>query len=258
MINVRQAGLLKIKIYGSRESLGQNAAQEVALKIRKLLQDKEEVNMVFASAPSQDEFLKSLLEEAVEWDRINAFHLDEYIGLDKKAPQSFGYFIKARLFGKVNLKSANYLDGNVNDIGMECDRYARLLDCYPADIICLGIGENGHLAFNDPGTTDFSDPRKVKAVILDERCRQQQVNDGCFASIAEVPVMALTMTIPAILSGMFIYAMVPGQTKSEAVYRTVTDCVSPACPSTVLRRKKNTVLFTDIDSASHLLATERL
>lgn len=241
---------LNFKVYDTRKSLGINAAKHVAEKIGELLEQKQEINMVFASAPSQNEFLEALLDEKMEWGRINAFHLDEYIGLDKEAPQGFGNFIKVRLFSKVNCKSVNYMDGNAKDINAECERYSRLLNEYPADIVCLGIGENGHLAFNDPPMADFNDAVKVKVVELEDACRQQQVNDGCFDNIFSVPQKALTMTIPAIFAGKYIYSMVPGKTKMKAVYHTAMDSIGTHCPSTVLRKHQHAVLYLDSVSAA--------
>jgi len=240
-------------VHDTRKLLGVDAAHEVALKIEELLRDKAEINMVFASAPSQNEFLEALLSERVEWGRINAFHLDEYIGLDRNAPQGFGNFIRDRLFSKVSCKSVNYMNGNAPDIDAECERYTKLLQAHPTDIVCLGIGENGHLAFNDPSVADFNDEKWVKEVVLDEKCRLQQVHDGCFASLAQVPKTALSMTIPAIFAGRYIFGMIPGSTKAEAVRHTAIDRIGTQCPATVLRTHENAVLFLDRDSAGALI-----
>lgn len=248
-----KADKLLIKVYDSRNSLGIEAAKEVGSKIREMLSAKDEVNIVFASAPSQNEFLSALINENIEWNKINAFHMDEYIGLDKEAPQGFGNFIKARLFSKINCKSVNYMDGNAKDISAECERYSRLLKEYPVDIVCCGIGENGHLAFNDPPVADFNDKKLVKVVELEDECRQQQVNDGCFKSIEMVPKTAMTMTIPALFAAGSIYGMVPGTTKMEAVYHTAVDDIGIQCPATILKKHGNAVLFTDIESAQLLL-----
>lgn len=247
------AGKLKVRIYDNRKNLGANAASDVATKIRELLAEKQEINMIFAAAPSQNEFLENLLKEDLEWNRINAFHMDEYIGLDPSAPQGFGNFLKDRLFGKVNFKSVNYINGNAEDPKAECARYAELLKKYPTDIVCLGIGENGHLAFNDPPVADFNDPVLVKVVELDQVCRQQQVNDGCFASLDLVPTHAISITIPGLMAGKYIFGMVPGKTKTEAVTRTVNEKISTDCPATIMRNHENAILYTDSDSARNLL-----
>lgn len=247
------AGKLKVRVYDSRENLGVNASADVASKIRELLKEKSEINMIFAAAPSQNEFIEGLLKGDIEWNRINAFHMDEYIGLDDKAPQGFGNFLKNGLFGKTNFKSVSYIKGNTGDPKAECDRYANLLKKYPTDIICLGIGENGHLAFNDPPVADFNDPVMVKTVKLDSVCRQQQVNDGCFASLDLVPTHAISITIPGLMAGKYIFGMVPGKTKAEAVYRTVKEKVATDCPATILKNHDNAILYADSDSATRLL-----
>lgn len=244
---------LKIMVFDTRKSLGVEAAKQAAAKVRELSARKNEVNIIFAAAPSQNEFLEALLEEDVEWGKINAFHMDEYIGLDKAAPQGFGNFLRDRLFGKAGFKSVNYLNGNAADIEAECERYTKLLKANPTDIVCLGIGENGHLAFNDPPVADFNDKKFVKVVELEQKCRQQQVNDGCFSSIDKVPTHALTITIPAIMAGGSLYCMVPGKTKTQAVYDTATTAIGTHCPATAMRKHDSAVLFTDIDSAAKLL-----
>lgn len=253
LVKELRVDLLKIRIYDNRGSLGADAASDVAEKIRELLNEKDEINMIFAAAPSQNEFLENLLKEDVEWSRINAFHMDEYIGLDAKAPQGFGNFLRDRLFGKANFKSVNYIQGSTGDPKAECARYTELLKKYPTDIVCLGIGENGHLAFNDPPVADFNDPLMVKVVELDQVCRQQQVNDGCFASLDLVPTHAISITIPGLFAGKYIYGMVPGQTKANAVYHTATDKIATDCPATILRKHENAVLYIDTDSGSRLL-----
>ncbi len=253
LIKELSADYLKIKVYSTRKSLGENAAAEAAFKIRELLREKPEINIIFAAAPSQNEFLEALLKEDIEWDKINAFHMDEYIGLDAQAPQGFGNFLRDRIFGKVPFKAVHYIRGNTGDAQQECARYAELLKKHPTDIVCLGIGENGHLAFNDPPVADFQDRFLVKTVELDAVCRQQQVNDGCFASFDLVPTHAITVTIPGLIAGRYIYGMVPGRTKTEAVYHTAKDRIGTSCPATILKTHKNAVLFTDMDSAYHLL-----
>lgn len=247
-----KADCLEIRAFNSRKLLGEEAAKEVAQKIKELQDEKEEINIIFASAPSQNEFLEALIKKDIDWNRINAFHMDEYIGLDRDAPQGFGNFIKDRLFSKVNCRHVSYLDGNASDIQAECERYAHLLKKYPVDIVCCGIGENGHLAFNDPPIADFHDNKLVKEVRLEEKCRQQQVNDGCFESIDKVPETALSLTIPALMAGRFIYCMVPGKTKTEAVFNTARGTIGTHCPATILRRHDYAILFADKDSA-HLL-----
>ena len=199
---------------------------------------------------SKNEFLASLVKEnRIDWSRINAFHMDEYIGLEEDAPQRFGHFLKESIFGKVPFKQVNYINGKALP-SEECARYEALLKQYPADIVCLGIGENGHIAFNDPHVADFKDPQAVKVVDLDQACRQQLVNDGCFQSINEVPTHAYTLTIPALLSADYMYCIVPGESKANAVYHTLYGEISITCPASVLRTKDNVTLYLDANSAS--------
>lgn len=241
---------LDVKVFETRKEMGEAAAKLAAEKINELLSQKEEVNMIFAAAPSQNEFIESLIQKEINWSRINAFHMDEYIGLEAGAPQAFGNFLKEKIFGKVPFKSINYLNGNTTNPEEECKRYAGLLKEYPTDIVCMGIGENGHIAFNDPPVADFNDPKLVKIVALDNECRQQQVNDGCFANFDAVPTHALTLTVPALMSGKYVYCVVPGELKATAVYNTLNQKQSEEYPSTILRSHPNAILYLDKKSSS--------
>lgn len=241
------------RIFETRGLMGHNAANEIGNKLKGLLMLQIEVNIIFAAAPSQNEVLQSLTERKdIDWTKVNAFHMDEYIDLSADAPQGFGNFLKVGLFNKLPFKSVNYLNGNAEDKELECDRYSSLLKQYPADIVCMGIGENGHIAFNDPPVADFQDKKLVKVVLLDEACRQQQVNDGCFKLIGDVPIHALTLTIPALIKPPFIYCIVPGPTKSQAVFNTINQPIAERYPSTILRNHPNAILFLDKESASIL------
>jgi glucosamine-6-phosphate deaminase len=253
MNNELKTKTLDLRIYESRTVMGAQAAKVVAGKIRELLAIQQEVNVIFAAAPSQDEFLENLCEvNDVEWNRVNAFHMDEYLGISKNAPQAFGNFLRNRLFSKLSFKSVNYLDGNAPHAAKECQRYAALLKQYPVDIVCMGIGENGHIAFNDPPVADFNDSELVKIVELDPACRQQQVNDGCFGLIEQVPSNALTLTIPVLMSAHFIYAIVPGLKKAEAVSNTIHKEIDEKYPSTILRTHPEAILFLDKQSSMYL------
>ena len=243
--------LLKVKIYTTTEEMGLAAAEDVAQRIMALLSEKPEINMIFAAAPSQSAFLSSLIKDKrIEWGRINAFHMDEYIGLDGNAPQAFGRFLRDRLFSKVPFKSVNYINGNAPDINAECDRYAKLLAEHKCDIVCMGIGENGHIAFNDPAFAKFDDEKAVKTVELDQICRHQQVNDGCFDSIDKVPTHAVTLTIPTLVAPEYVFCIVPAPTKAKAVHTMLNGEIGEYCPCTILRRHSNAVLYTDSDSYS--------
>lgn len=244
---------LNIKIYPSRGDMGMGAAQDIKNAIVALLNKKEEINMIFAAAPSQNEVLAALVADRdIEWGRINAYHMDEYVGLSADAPQGFGNFLKNALFGLVPFKSVNYIDISAKDSKAECERYSALLHANRPDIVVMGIGENGHIAFNDPHVAFFNDPETVKAVSLDLVCRQQQVNDGCFACLDDVPEYALTLTIPTLVNTDNIFCIVPAKTKAWAVNETVNGEVSEKCPASILRTHKNATLYLDPDSSALL------
>ncbi|GAB3167367.1 glucosamine-6-phosphate deaminase [Telluribacter humicola] len=243
---------LNVKSFETRLQMGQNAAQLTGEKIRELLRTRPSVNMIFAAAPSQNEFLAALSEEDIDWSRITAFHMDEYIGLPSDAPQGFGQFLRTRLFDKVPFRAVHYLNGNTESPEAECLRYTELLKQHPVDIVCMGIGENCHIAFNDPHVADFEDPHWVKVVDLDLACRQQQVNDGCFESLDQVPHYALTLTVPALMAASHVYCMVPGPSKADAIFNTLCGGISAEFPSTILRKHPDATLFIDNDSAKLL------
>lgn len=244
---------LNVEIYENRTLMGEAAARDIKAKIAELLAEKAEINMIFAAAPSQNDVLKSLVEDkSIEWDRVNAYHMDEYIGLDKDAPQGFGNFLTAHIFGLVPFKSVNYIDITATDPEVEAERYGKLLDENPTDIVVMGIGENGHIAFNDPPVADFKDKKTVKPVKLDEVCRQQQVNDGCFASIDKVPTHAMTLTVPTLVRAPYLFCIVPAPTKAKAVYETLNGSIDEHCPATILRLQENAVLYLDNESSKLL------
>lgn len=242
---------LEVFVLEDRHALGKTAAGMVSEKIKQLLLKQPFVNIIFAAAPSQNEFLNALIEDdSIEWQKINAFHMDEYLGLPSDAPQLFSSFLKKSIFYRVPFASVNCINGSVADPEEECIRYSDLLKKYPADIVCMGIGENTHIAFNDPHVANFNDPQLVKVVKLDEACRQQQVNDGCFATFDDVPQYAITLTIPALVNAAHLYCMVPGANKAKAVAYTLNDSVSESYPSTILKTHNSAVLFADVNSFS--------
>ena len=244
---------LGVKIYSDRASMGAAAAAECAAVIKDLLSKKDEINMIFAAAPSQDEFLAALAaDKSIDFTRINAFHMDEYIGIHPEAPQSFGNFLRQRIFDKVPFKTVNYLNGQAENLEEECKRYSELLLRHPVDIVCLGIGENGHIAFNDPDVANFNDSHLVKVVELDPICRQQQVNEKCFEAFDLVPAKALTLTIPALLKADWMFCIVPFKNKANAVYNTLYGEISEKCPASILRKKENSCLYLDPESAERI------
>lgn len=241
---------LTVKIYDTRAEMGANAGKEISDCIKTLLAEKEELNMIFAAAPSQNEVLEYLANDnTIPWEKINAFHMDEYVGIDKTAPQGFAMFLRNALFDKVPFKTVNTLDSTA-DPDKEAMRYSTLLKNNPVDIVCMGIGENGHIAFNDPHVADFNDENLVKKVDLDDVCRMQQVHDGCFATLDDVPKYALTLTVPALAAGKYQFCVVPAATKANAVKNTVYDDINEKCPATILRTLDNAILYCDNDSGA--------
>ena len=241
---------LEVRIYESRGEMGHAAALDIKNKIKECLAAQAEINMIFAAAPSQNEVLASLAsDKEIEWERVNAFHMDEYIGLPSSAPQGFGNFLREHIFDLAPFKSINLINTEAG-AEEEAERYSALLQANPTDIVVMGIGENGHIAFNDPPVADFNDKRTVKPVKLDEICRNQQVNDGCFEKIDDVPTHALTLTVPTLMSAPHVFCIVPAKTKANAVRETVYGEIDEHCPATVLRTKKDAVLYLDPDSAA--------
>lgn len=254
MILEGKAGRLLVKAYETRGELGRAAAQEAAQALREVIAAKGGCNVIFAAAPSQNEFLDALCREDVAWDKVSAFHMDEYIGLTEEAPQRFGNFLKKAVFERVPFRRVEYIRGNALDIEAEIARYSALLSENPPDLVFMGIGENGHIAFNDPHAAHFDDEQTMRAVELDEVCRHQQVNDGCFRSLEQVPTHALTLTIPALVSAARLFCMVPGATKANAVGKTVLGEIREKLPASVLRMHPCAALYIDRDSGRDVLA----
>lgn len=248
-----QKDKLKVEIYDTRAEMGNAAARDIKAKIAQLLAEKGEINMIFAAAPSQNEVLAALADDGqIEWNRVNAYHMDEYIGLSADAPQGFGNFLKAHIFGRAPFKSVHYIDCTAADPEKEAARYEKLLGDNAPDVVVMGIGENGHIAFNDPPVADFKDARGAKVVKLDEVCRNQQVHDGCFARLEEVPKYAITLTVPTLVSAPWLFCIVPAKTKANAVKECLTGEIGEHCPASILRLQENAVLYLDKDSASLL------
>lgn len=253
MIKNFYADKLKVEIFETRTKMGEKAAADIKNAIDELLRLKSEINVIFAAAPSQNEVLSALVnDKSINWGRINAYHMDEYIGLNRSAPQGFGNFLKAHIFGLVGFKSVNYIDCAAGDPEAEAERYGKLVQENPADIVVMGIGENGHIAFNDPPVADFNDSRAAKPVKLDQVCRNQQVNDGCFKSLSEVPTHAITLTVPTLVAAPRLFCIVPAASKARAVRETLNGKIGEHCPASILRTKENAILYLDADSASLL------
>lgn len=262
MILEKQIDGMSLRVFETRQEMGKAAAAEAVKAMERLLAERDVINVIFAAAPSQNEVLAALAESEVDFSRVRAFHMDEYLGLSQEAPQRFAKYLDDHIFGLVSFKEVHYMCKRANEdqnapekrtAEEECLRYSKLLRRFPPDITLMGIGENGHIAFNDPHVARFDDDQLVKRVTLDEKCRSQQVHDGCFESLEKVPEEAVTLTIPALLSAETVICAVPGPTKMQAVTRTVLGPVSEECPATIMRRKRNSILFCDRESARELL-----
>jgi glucosamine-6-phosphate deaminase len=233
----------------SRAELGALAAHDIGAALRSVLHEQPHLRMILAAAPSQSEMLAALLREPdIDWQRVTAFHMDEYIGLEDDAPERFGLWLRREFFDHVPLAKVNLINPG-NDPEAACRAYASMLAEGPIDVVLLGVGTNGHLAFNDP-PADLNDPVAVKVVELDEMCREQQVLDACFASLDKVPRKAVTLTIPALLGGRELFCCVPGRHKSAAVKAMMEAPISGSCPATALRTHPRCTVYLDRESSS--------
>jgi glucosamine-6-phosphate deaminase len=248
--------LLQAAVYSNRDDMGKAAALYVASYLKDLQKKQEEIRIVVGSAPSQDEFFAHLtsesIREGIDWGRIVAFPMDEYVGLAADHPQSFRAYQKEHFISKVHLKAFYEIHGEAADPQAECRRLRALLSEKPIDLVCCGIGENGHLAFNDPPVADFGDPVEAKVVELDDVCRQQQVNDGCFPSFDDVPTHAITLTLKVFANAAMLSGVVPASTKASVVAATLNGPISTACPASLLRNHPNARLFLEPESAKLL------
>jgi len=236
---------LRVEIFGNKEEMGMEAASYVAGKLDLAIKERGYASLILGTGASQYPLLDVLLKKEVDWTKITLFHLDEYIGLSNQHPASFRKFLKERIADKVNPKNVYYLNGDADDIDAEIKRYEKLLKDNPVDVACIGIGENGHIAFNDPAVADFNDPEFLKVVEMDEACRMQQVGEGWFPTIDHVPEKAVTLTITAIMNCNALCCTVPDERKSEAVFNTLSGEISTSSPASILRRHDNAVLFLD-------------
>lgn len=244
-----QVDQLNVAVYATDQSMGAAAARFVVQRLQAAIQKQKQANLILATGASQFSFLAALQAEALDWSCITVFHLDEYKGLSDQHPASFRKYLKERILDKVCPRQVHFLEGDAEDIDAETQRYEALLKNHPVDVACIGIGENGHIAFNDPPVADFQDSRLVKVVDLDEACRQQQAGEGWFPTLDDVPRQALSLTIPAIMNCRCISCVVPDQRKRVAVHKTLHDPVSTACPATILRGHGDVTLFLDSESA---------
>ena len=241
---------LRTSIYQTNVEMGQAAAEEASEIIHHAILHRVEANIIIATGNSQLTFLNALKILPIEWSKVNIFHMDEYIGLEATHPARFSTFLKRHILDFIQPKAFFPVPLRpLQEAEAACKEYEDLLASHPADLCALGIGENGHIAFNDPPYADFKDPRRVKIVQLEEASRRQQVGEGHFPSLEEVPTHAITLTIPALLAARYLLALVPERRKAEAVYRSLTGPVSESCPASILREVDQAHLFLDSDSA---------
>ena len=251
MLKTIKTDKLNTYIFETRDEMGKAAAKSAEEAINKIIAEKGYANVVFAAAPSQNETLYHLLNSDIDFTKINAFHMDEYVGLDINSEQSFATYLTEHIFALKPFKSVNLIPALDAEKG--CEEYTKLLEEYPTDVVLMGIGENGHIAFNDPPVADFNDPYKIKKVQLDEICRNQQVHDKCFETLDDVPKFALSLTVPQLMSAKYLICTVPALTKANAVYDMLNGKIGEWCPATALRNHDNAKMFLDKDSASKVL-----
>jgi beta-glucuronidase len=242
---------LRVRVFPNRRLAGNAVAFDFIDRVQTLLAQKPTLTVLFASAGSQVEFLEGLLRNQmfVDWSRINAFHLDEYVGAGPETPFGFARWLRDHLIDHLPFRRFEALNGQAPDLAAECQRYGMRLGEREIDLACIGIGENGHLAFNDPPVADFEDPATVKIVDLDEACREQQFREGIFPDTASVPRQALTLTLPALMQAGAILCTVPGAHKSVAVWKTLRADITSACPASILRRHPQATLYLDTEAA---------
>ncbi len=239
-----------VYVHGDATALSRAAADQAADAMRAAVARRGVAHVMFATGNSQLDFVETLVTgtPGVPWSDTVVFHMDEYVGVGPDHPAGFQRWIRERIVRRTHPRQAHYLDGT-GDASAECTRYADLLATHPLDLCCLGIGENGHLAFNDPPVADFADPFDVKVVELDPACRRQQVGEGHFADLASVPRRALTATIPALLRAAVVLAVVPEGRKAPPVAAALTGPISTACPASALRTVTQAAIHLDPDSA---------
>jgi len=252
------SGRLGVEVHADRPALGLAAAQAAAAYLHDVIASRGQARVIFACAPSQNEFLDSLLavsktgHMAVDWSQVTAFHMDDYVGLTGQHPQSFRHYLQTHFLSQVKIGRFHPVPAEEPDSAAVCARYTALLSEKPIDLICLGIGENGHIAFNDPPVADFEDPQLIKVVELDDACRHQQVNDGCFPTFADVPRHAFTLTVSIFRRARRLSIHVPGPRKADAVKATLEGPISTACPASILRLHPEATLYIDRAAAGQL------
>lgn len=253
MLYQRTFDQLQVSVFATNAALGAAAAEEASSVLKAAVAERGEANVILATGNSQLSFLNAIRAMAdVPWQNINVFHMDEYVNLPAGHSASFPLFLRRHLLDEVKPKAFYPVPGDAADLEAGCEAYKELLRGHPADLCVMGIGENGHIAFNDPPWADFNDPHWVKVVELDQRSRQQQVGEGHFGGLAEVPTHAITVTIPALLAAKRLLVLVPETRKAEAVGKSLFGPVTPDVPASILRQTAHAHLYLDGDSASLL------
>lgn len=248
-----RAGLLRVRVFESREVLGREAASAGAEFIRSAIRRQGKARLLFSAANSQLEMIAGLAKEPdIDWNAVEVFHVDEYLGLPISHPESFAGWTERNLVGVVKPGKAHYINGAAKDSEVECERYARLLSEDKIDVSFLGIGENGHIGFNDPHAADFADPKMVKLIALDERCREQQVREGHWPKLSDVPEVGFAVTCPALVNADHIVCCVPGTPKAQAVRDALEGPIAASCPASCLRTHPEATLYLDVQSAAQL------
>jgi glucosamine-6-phosphate deaminase len=235
--------------------MGAAAATLAAGFLRDVVKERGRARVVIATGNSQRTFTDALTGECVPWDRVEIFHMDEYVGIDDQHPASFQRWIRERIEYRCSPARVHYISGE-GDPQAVADRYEQELRSAPPDLVCMGIGENGHLAFNEPGDADFGDPRWARVVRLTAESRRQQVDEGHFPDPSSVPELAISLTIPALLSAERVQVCVPERRKAQAVRAALTDEIGPLCPATILRRTPYARLLLEPESAALLDGAE--
>lgn len=243
---------MTVEVHPTEVGLGTAAAAAASRVLCDVIESNGRAHAMFATGNSQRAFLDALVLEDLDWSRVVGFHMDEYVGIAADHPASFRRYLRERLVDRVHPGAFHYVEGDAPDAAAEARRYAQLLADNPVDLCCLGIGENGHLAFNDPPVADFHDPVAVKVVPLDDACRRQQVGEGHFPSLDAVPPEAITVTVPALLAAGRVLAIVPEARKRRPVDAALRGPVTTACPASILRTRPNVTLYLDERSGEGL------
>lgn len=245
-----RADALEVRVFPTQRELATAAAELAGRCLREALAQSGQARAILASATSQIQFLAALTATpGLDWSRVTLFHMDEYLGIAADHPASFRRFLREHVLSRIQPRAFHLINGDAPEPLAEIARYTALLEEAPVDLCCLGIGENGHVAFNDPPVANFTDPHTLKLVQLDEACRRQQVGEGCFPALDAVPRYAYTLTVPALCRAGRLVCVVPERRKAQAVRDTLRGAISPACPASILRRQPHATLFLDADSA---------